>query len=426
LDRSAYTIRHVTDPAMSAIMRRAREQIDETTERAVERYRSEIADYAASARTLIDGEVLTVTRRAYAMLCDRLENDSPPSADMLDEMRRAFARRVNQAVSLPSIHQACQIGSETFWEAILASASLDVPAEREAALRAAGTVLSHLSLVATIASQAYLDAVEDVQADRHIVRRHLLDALLAGRAAAPATVRDARLLGIDLHPDYVVVVARTLCAEADDVDERRAGNHRLRQAAGLLRERLRSDADRPLVGLREGEVVCLYPAASPASLDQVKQLVRPLAAPLTDLGVSVGIGSWHALPAGVPTSYSEAREAAEIALRSGMSERVVVFDDVLIDHVLRSNPHAARIIENALGPLRDYDERRNTALVETLRTYLNTGLSVTRSANALSVHANTVVYRLDRIRELTGRDPRETGDLVFLALSLRLDAEPAL
>ena len=411
---------------MAAIVLRARERIDETTQRAVERYRSEIADYAASARTLIDGEVLSVTRHAYEMLCDRLENESPPSGEMIDTMRRAFARRVDQAVSLTSIQQACQIGSETFWESILACASLDEPAEREAALRAAGTVLNNLSLVSTIASQAYLDAVEDVQDDRHIVRRHLLDAVLAGRTGAPSTVRDARLLGVELHPDYVVIVARTLPAEGDDAEDQRAVNHRLRRAASLLRERLRSDADLPLVGLREGEVVCLCPAASAADLDRVKQLVRSLATPLAELGVAVGIGSWHPSPAGVPSAYAEAREASEIALRSGLLDRVVVFDDVLIDHVLRSNPHAARIIEDALGPLRDYDERRNTALVETLRTYLDSGLSVTRSAQALSVHANTVVYRLDRIRDLTGRDPRETGDLVFLALSLRLDAEPAL
>jgi sugar diacid utilization regulator len=416
----------VVDAAMSALVRRARDQVDEASRLAVERYRSEITDYAASNGTLIDGEVLSVTRRSYEMLCDRLASESPPSEETLDAMRRAFARRVDQDVSLTSIHQACQIGTETFWDTVLSCASLDVPAEREAALRAASTVLSQLSLVATIASQAYLDAVEDVRDDGQVVRRHLLDAVLAGRAGAPATVRDARLHGIDLHPDYVVVVARTLPAEDDDADERRAGRNRLRRAAGLLCERLRSDADAPLVGLREDDLVCLCPAASAAGLDRVKQLVRSVAAPLANLGISVGIGSWHPSPAGVAIAYSEAREAAEIALRSGMSERVVVFDDVLIDHVLRSNRHAARIIEEALGPLRDYDERRNTALVETLRTYLDTGLSLTRSAHALSVHANTVVYRLDRIRELTGRDPRKTGDLVFLALSLRLDGEPAL
>jgi DNA-binding PucR family transcriptional regulator len=177
----------------------------------------------------------------------------------------------------------------------------------------------------------------------------------------------------------------------------------------------------PLLGLREGDLVCLCPASSAGDLDQVKDLVRSLAEPLAELGVSVGIGSWHPSSSGVPTAYAEAREAAEIALRPGMPDRVVVFDDVLIDHVLRANPHAARIIEDALGPLRDYDGRRNTALVETLRTYLDTGLSITRSAVALSVHTNTVVYRLDRIRELTGRDPRKAGDLVFLALSLKLD-----
>src|SRR3954469_8024315 len=108
---------------MSAIVHRAREQIDEAARRAVERYRSEITDYAASNGTLIDGEVLTVTRRSYAMLCDRLESDAPPPADILDEMRRAFARRVHQDVSLMSIQQACQIGGEIFWGTILAGAS---------------------------------------------------------------------------------------------------------------------------------------------------------------------------------------------------------------------------------------------------------------------------------------------------------------
>ena len=406
---------------MSAIVERARAEIDEASRRAVDRYRSEIADYAASNGTLIDGEVLTVTRRSYHMLCDRLESESQPPADIVDEMRRAFVRRVNQDVSLMSIQQACQIGGETFWATILSCASLDVPAEREAALRAVSTLLSHVSLVATVAAQAYLDAAEDVENDRQIVRRHLLEAILAGRAGAPATLRDARLLGLDLRPDYVVVVARTLPPE----DEPRANGHRLRRAANLLREQLRTDAEAPLIGVREGDLVCLCPASSPAALDQVKDLMRALATPLAELGVSIGIGSWHPSPAGVPTAYSEAREAADIALRSGAADRVVVFDDVLVDHVLRSNPHAARIIEDALGPLRDYDERRSTALVETLRTYLDTGLSVTRSAQALSVHANTVVYRLERIRDLTGRDPRKTGDLVFLALSLRLDGEPA-
>jgi len=104
----------------------------------------------------------------------------------------------------------------------------------------------------------------------------------------------------------------------------------------------------------------------------------------------------------------------------------VAFDDVLIDHVLRSSEHAERIIGDALGPLRDYDDRRNASLVETLRAYVDNNFNVTRTARALSVHTNSVIYRLDRIRLLTGRDPRKADDLLFLALSLRLDAEAVL
>ena len=42
----------------------------------------------------------------------------------------------------------------------------------------------------------------------------------------------------------------------------------------------------------------------------------------------------------------------------------------------------------------------------------------------MHVANNTVLYRLDRVCELTGRDPRNPRDVVFLALSLRLDDQP--
>src|SRR3954469_20386883 len=100
----------MVDPAMSAIVERMRDQLDDVARRTVERYRHEIADYAAGGGTLIDGEVLSVTRRSIELLIDRLEHDTPPPAELLDEIRRSFARRVNQGVSVTSIQQACRIG----------------------------------------------------------------------------------------------------------------------------------------------------------------------------------------------------------------------------------------------------------------------------------------------------------------------------
>jgi DNA-binding PucR family transcriptional regulator len=46
-------------------------------------------------------------------------------------------------------------------------------------------------------------------------------------------------------------------------------------------------------------------------------------------------------------------------------------------------------------------------------------MSVRGAATRLHVHPNTVIYRLARIRELTGFDPRHVRHLVAFLLALR-------
>ena len=88
--------------------------------------------------------------------------------------------------------------------------------------------------------------------------------------------------------------------------------------------------------------------------------------------------------------------------------------------ILRSTVHSQRLLADTLGPLRAYDAERRTELVATLRAYFEAGYNLTRAAQALNVHANTVVYRLRRVRELTGRDPHDPDDLLLLSLGLKL------
>jgi sugar diacid utilization regulator len=61
-------------------------------------------------------------------------------------------------------------------------------------------------------------------------------------------------------------------------------------------------------------------------------------------------------------------------------------------------------------------------VTSTLRTYLETG-SVPETARRELVHANTVGYRLGRVRELTGLDPRVPRESALLVLGLGLPQE---
>ena len=82
--------------------------------------------------------------------------------------------------------------------------------------------------------------------------------------------------------------------------------------------------------------------------------------------------------------------------------------------------------------LRDYsveilkkeDEEKNTDLYETLKMYYLCGNNIAETASRMYVHRNTLVYRLRKIRELTGSDiddMEQSGEL--LALMMMNDLE---
>jgi sugar diacid utilization regulator len=62
-----------------------------------------------------------------------------------------------------------------------------------------------------------------------------------------------------------------------------------------------------------------------------------------------------------------------------------------------------------VAPLQKRDRERNSDLVRTLRAFFASGANLSRTADGLLLHRNSVTYRLERVRELTGlnyRDPR--------------------
>ncbi|CAM3357279.1 GAF domain-containing protein [Kibdelosporangium persicum] len=78
-----------------------------------------------------------------------------------------------------------------------------------------------------------------------------------------------------------------------------------------------------------------------------------------------------------------------------------------------------RFIDDSIGALIDYDQRRGTDLVETLSAYYVHRANVAATARALHVHVNTLLKRLDRASDVLGFDWRHESDLE-LQLGLRL------
>jgi DNA-binding PucR family transcriptional regulator len=252
--------------------------------------------------------------------------------------------------------------------------------------------------------------------DRGLLGHDLLDGLLAGRGDDEAVHRIARVLHRRLAESYVVVLIRfEQPLEDGALRNDRAVDHML----PAVRAALRPTEASLLVGIRQGDVVALRPASEPRELETVRHECEQLnrAVPFE---MSIGVSGWQPGTRAVASAYAEAREALEIAAGIGITGRAVTLDDVLVDHMLRASPHARRILERTLRTLSDYDDTHHSQLVPTLRAYVDAGANLTRSAAALKVHPNTVVYRLRRISEISGRSPSVMADLQVLYLALRL------
>ncbi|WP_031077567.1 helix-turn-helix domain-containing protein [Streptomyces sp. NRRL WC-3742] len=247
------------------------------------------------------------------------------------------------------------------------------------------------------------------------VRGELLTDLLTAPERDPAglTARGRRL-GVDLARPHLVLVAEP----ADRTD-------------GAERERLAGAARRYLfgsrgVGAEHGEAVVLlvpeaeYAAGAEGAEETARQAADRLAR-LAGFPVTVGAGRPAAGPSALAASYAEGLRCVR-ALRvlgragEGASARALGFLGVL----LGDGHDVDGFVGGVLGPLLDYDARRGTELVRTLRAYFDCGGSLTRAKDELHVHVNTVVQRLDRVEALLGKDWHEPERSLELQLALRL------
>ena len=163
----------------------------------------------------------------------------------------------------------------------------------------------------------------------------------------------------------------------------------------------------------------------PAQLGDPAVLGRALSRQMHDVGIkaAVGIGGAYSQANGLRWSYFEAREAASRGLDVNVPERLSLTSLLLASEDVPMADMAAE----ALGPLLAFDSAHGAELVETLETYLRLNGSVASVADALTLHRNTVRYRLTQIAELTGYDPAVTPDRVqlWLALAVRRLSPPA-
>ncbi|WP_447924918.1 helix-turn-helix domain-containing protein [Georgenia muralis] len=346
------------------------------------------AAVAAEVRTLLAGDVLVVDADG-TVLAAAGSSLGPTAAEAALARRAAAAGRTLRA---EGVHAAPVVaGADVLGALLLRRGEPLEEADRRILERAA------------LVSALLLLFRRSVAAAEDRLRGELLEDVLLDRDGSGLPAR-ARRAGIDLTVPHAVVVAEI------------AGERGLVADAGASVAAARGG----LSAVHDGRLVIVLPHLTPAGAGT---LVSAEVARRTGRSPTAGLAGPAVGSHEVRAAHAEALRCLGTLQALGRTGEAAGSADLgFVGLLLADDRDVPAYVRSVLGPVLDYDERRGTELVATLRAYFAEGAAVARTAAALHLHANTVTQRLDRVTRLLGSDWSAPERRLEVQLALRLEA----
>ncbi|MCC7207317.1 MAG: helix-turn-helix domain-containing protein [Anaerolineae bacterium] len=248
------------------------------------------------------------------------------------------------------------------------------------------------------------------------LRGDFLSSLMAGTLSEAEAQAEADRWGHDMSAPHVGLVMTWY-------GDKRPSDRRLETLVnGLVAGREKQ----VLSHLRENELRLFFTSDADdlvqAAREFAEEITREARKEFRQAKIAIGIGpvatriwDWQA-------SYREAYKAADIARRLA-SEAPLYSGDLDIYTLLvrpdfRDDFRALR--DKMIGNLLKYEERQRADLLQTLEAFFQCHGNHNQTAAMLSVHRNTLFYRMNRIAEITGLDLNQPDVRLAVHLSLKI------
>lgn len=344
-----------------------------------------------------------------------LEGRRLTQADIAFSPRTFAAKIARHGIPLEAYLRGFRIVQRTFWNAMAAYAELSPARERDKAVLLLSTELVRFThLLSDYAAQGYLEYQRSTLAedDRH--RRDLVEMLLAGRMPTGHSMLElARAHGITPDAAFSVIVAVVVGAPALSGDDLNVTCVALGGIGVTGR--------RPLVAARHEEIVAFASTSAGTDPRRLSEALTTVQEELAEQGIRLAVGM-STITEGLgnlPHSYQEARLALDLVGPGGGVTALPLLSPFRY-LALRADPTAWRLVDPAVQELLITDRMRGGSLIATIQAFADADLNLKAAAHRLQVHHNTAQYRLHRIHERTGRNPRHIADLIELLVAIAL------
>jgi purine catabolism regulator len=247
------------------------------------------------------------------------------------------------------------------------------------------------------------------------VRGSFVDAILTGNLSPLEATRWARRNKYDPDGRHAAIVADWVKKE----------HPTYRRLETLVHGLIGSFPTGVLTQARENEMVIFGRLEPRQGIETARHIAenirRQASAEFPNDPLGIGIGRPVDALIGLRDSYREARQALSMARRLA-EPNPLYFGDLNVYRLLfqlEYSPDLASFCQETIGKLIEYDRAQGTDLIETLSSYFAHKSNLSQTAEALFVHRNTLLYRMERIREISGLDLDNPETRLSIQLALR-------
>ncbi|MFD0363100.1 PucR family transcriptional regulator [Nocardia sp. GCM10030253] len=356
--------------------------------------------YQRLPQSLVETDFARGTKLNVDLFFEYLRSGTEPSEEDTRELVELAMDRMRDGTPLPEVLERYRLGASFIWERLRESAA---PTERELFLDASLVLLKYITLVTARIATAATHRSHDPRWELLERRRGIADALLTGRDP----IEWANDPVIPVADAFLVAVFR-LCGTRGAPAA--ALRHRVEAIPGVF---LRLDAGgwTTLIPLPPGD----DGAATLTGLTARLPAQLPGQLPPYWVGASAARSR-----AEIPTMFAESRVLAELGRCLSRREILCRRMNLQFEYTVAVSDAARPGLAAVLAPLDS-----QPMLAETLEVFVDGGFNQLATARQLSVHRNTVTYRLSRVHELTGLDPHRPADAMTLSaarLARRLES----
>lgn len=139
--------------------------------------------------------------------------------------------------------------------------------------------------------------------------------------------------------------------------------------------------------------------------------------------VTIGIGEYHKDIRGISKSFKEATQALDVGTKLEGAGEIYHVDNLGVGKLLaeiKGESQQEFMKKTIYSTKNNKGKKINETLLETLKAFFDNNLSISKTAQTIYVHRNTLLYRLGRVKEITGLDPKKFDDAVQLRIALKM------